>query len=220
MSQILGSMGAGPKTMVSPVSITGNNNQALDITYSVIIAQLNLTTFDSLEPIPAGTDWGYLRLFYSLDNGTTWTQIQELNSTTYTSTLDCTEINVTIPSEDMGSGDTGFLLKYEANYSSTYAGVLTFVVDALSLDQESSLGVSNSGTNALQVYPNPAGDFFSIAGDQSKINEVKIYTLDGKLIKTGTLNAGRFDISQLKPAVYIVKAATSEGEKSFKLIKK
>jgi len=76
--------------------------------------------------------------------------------------------------------------------------------------------------NNLVVYPNPAKDFINIKLINSNILNVKIYSLDGKLVKTvSASNMKRIDISDIKSANYIVNVLDNKGNSfSTSIIKK
>ncbi len=55
----------------------------------------------------------------------------------------------------------------------------------------------------ISLYPNPAKDYFYIKSEL-KINIVKLYNLEGKLIKTFN-NSNNYNIQDLKSGVYLLK---------------
>lgn len=73
----------------------------------------------------------------------------------------------------------------------------------------------------LSIYPNPAQDFIQLKGNVSKDSKVKIYSLDGKLIKTADLKSEKIEISELPPSSYFIEVSDSKTPKeTTKLIKK
>jgi glycosidase len=70
----------------------------------------------------------------------------------------------------------------------------------------------------LVLYPNPAYGFFKI---NKSVEKVEIYDVLGRKIRSfsGSLNTGKeYDISTLKPSIYIVKISTEYGSTSQRLI--
>lgn len=78
------------------------------------------------------------------------------------------------------------------------------------------LGTAEVKTDLI-VYPNPTRDFINIKTTKLDIEKVFIFDLSGKLIMTD--KSKRIDVNHLPSATYIISVKTSEGLKSFKLIK-
>lgn len=81
--------------------------------------------------------------------------------------------------------------------------------------------VKNLGTEevngGLTVYPNPAKDFINIKSTKSRVENILIFDLSGKLILTS--KDLRINVAHLPGATYIISVKTPEGLKSFKFIK-
>lgn len=106
-------------------------------------------------------------------------------------------------------------LQITANGAFRYVGL-----DAFTWVKDSNLvlGISEakSAQKNLTVYPNPTSGPLSITTD--KASEAKVYSLDGKMLKTIQTQKGNneINISELPKGVYIIKTATE----STKIIKK
>ena len=74
----------------------------------------------------------------------------------------------------------------------------------------------------LAIYPNPAQDFIGFKGDIENYSTAKIYSLDGKLIKTSDIKSGNIQISDLPPASYFIEVngKNAETKQNTKFIKK
>jgi len=73
----------------------------------------------------------------------------------------------------------------------------------------------------LSIYPNPAQNFIQLKGNVSKDSKIKIYSLDGKLIKTTDLKSEKIEISELPPSSYFIEVSDSKNLKeTTKFIKK
>lgn len=73
----------------------------------------------------------------------------------------------------------------------------------------------------LSIYPNPVQDFIQLKGNTSKDSKIKIYGLDGKLVKTTDLKSGKIEISELPSAAYFIEVSDSKNPKeTTKFIKK
>mgnify|MGYP000194331845 CR=1 FL=1 len=65
--------------------------------------------------------------------------------------------------------------------------------------------------HSLNLYPNPVSTTFNLS---KEVNEVRIYTITGKLVKTtkGTFSKNKsFDITNLSKGIYIIKAKDNSG---------
>ena len=77
------------------------------------------------------------------------------------------------------------------------------------------LATEDTHVSTIQIYPNPVKDELSISGI-TKDAKYEIYSLDGKLIRTGTYNsANKISVNKLVKGTYLLKI----GESTLKLIK-
>ena len=87
-------------------------------------------------------------------------------------------------------------------------------------NQASTLSTNDlSLENNIQIYPNPAHEYFKI---NLRSKQIKIYNLLGKLVQThkGKLSTGYlYNISSLEPGVYLISVVTERGKITRKLIK-
>lgn len=75
--------------------------------------------------------------------------------------------------------------------------------------------------DSFKIYPNPAQDFIEIKGDMSNYSKANIYSLDGKLIKTSNLKAGKVQVSELPASSYFIEVSGNKTQsESIKFIKK
>ncbi|MDQ1097628.1 MULTISPECIES: T9SS type A sorting domain-containing protein [Chryseobacterium] len=72
----------------------------------------------------------------------------------------------------------------------------------------------------LSIYPNPAQDAVQIRGNTAAFSSARIYSLDGKILKTSALNSGTIDVSELPSATYFIEFTGKETKEAHKLIKK
>lgn len=67
------------------------------------------------------------------------------------------------------------------------------------------LAVNDSGKDPVKVYPNPVKNSLSVSGI-TKEQQYEIYSMDGKMIKTGTYSSGKtIDVNSLTKGVYLLK---------------
>ncbi|MFC5875679.1 Por secretion system C-terminal sorting domain-containing protein [Chryseobacterium arachidis] len=74
----------------------------------------------------------------------------------------------------------------------------------------------------LKIYPNPAQDFIEFKGHSDNYSTAKIYSLDGKLVKTSDINSGKVQVSDLPAASYFIEVSGKDNKKpeASKFIKK
>lgn len=111
------------------------------------------------------------------------------------------------------------------------ATTATVVVPFASINQTQSAAVgqanptlatqSNSLQNKIQVYPNPATENIFLAGDLSDYETVKIFSVDGRLISTQTINSEQINVSKLQAGNYILQLSSSNKKtQTINIIKK
>ena len=83
-----------------------------------------------------------------------------------------------------------------------------------------SLSTFNTELNSVSIYPNPVKDVLNIQGLDTKLNEVAIYTIEGRKVLTQTANLDRINTSNLSQGVYFIKLKSSNAERTLKIIKK
>lgn len=78
-------------------------------------------------------------------------------------------------------------------------------------------------SNSINLFPNPAVNYISIASPLVKISEVEIFANDGKLVKKATVanETDKIDVKNLPVGTYYVRTYNESGfVKSMKFIKK
>lgn len=83
------------------------------------------------------------------------------------------------------------------------------------------VNTSNYEIAGLEVYPNPANDWWSISADQLEIVTIDLFDLSGKKIQslTPAVFPVIVDASQLTPGLYLAKLTTTQGTQTIRLIK-
>lgn len=83
------------------------------------------------------------------------------------------------------------------------------------------VNTSNYEIAGLEVYPNPANDWWSISADQLEIVTMDLFDLSGKKIQslTPAVFPVIVDASQLTPGLYLAKLTTAQGTQTIRLIK-
>lgn len=83
-----------------------------------------------------------------------------------------------------------------------------------------TLGVNNDNSKKqLTVYPNPVKDILNLKTDE-KIENIKIFSLDGKVVMSKTMNSNKqVEVQNLLQGVYIIQVTTENGVQNNRFIK-
>lgn len=106
-----------------------------------------------------------------------------------------------------GNSLTGSAKDYDVNDS---GGTSNFTLSALGLDDNS--------LKSFEIYPNPTKEYIYLK-TLDKIKEVKIYSINAKLINTYKTPENPIIVSQLTSGAYILEIITIKGSKTFKFLK-
>lgn len=83
------------------------------------------------------------------------------------------------------------------------------------------LAVVENTAVKFSVYPNPFTDNVTVIGiNTSEIVSFKLFTIDGKVIKTGVLENAQIDMSNLTKGMYLLQLASDGKIETKKIIKK
>ena len=116
-------------------------------------------------------------------------------------------------------GQVAYLVLNHTTKNQNFAEQIDFPVSSVQFNYENQilqrnstvtkdttiLAVNDSGKDPVKVYPNPVKNFLSVSGI-TKDQQYEIYSMDGKLIKTGTYSSGKtIDVNILTKGVYLLK---------------
>lgn len=80
---------------------------------------------------------------------------------------------------------------------------------------------NNSEKNKIQIYPNPTTENLFFAGDLSNYETAKIFSVDGRLIGTQSINSDQLNVYKLQSGTYILQLSGSNKKaQSINFIKK
>lgn len=129
-------------------------------------------------------------------------------------TIEFTSVAIFVqPAEPPSNGCADFSLISDASdYLKTFHDSVNSVVSSVP-----SRGTTQQSN--LSIYPNPAVNQFTIEGIES-IGEYQIFSLSGKHVQRGRLEAGRqqISVSDFRPGVYFIRVATERESTTKKLI--
>lgn len=169
------------------------------------------------------------KLIFPADNGVVGEELFE-----YTGCLadtDVTEANLVLTATQTGVSyqwincEDSTLISGETNQTFTpsadgnYAVIITngACIDTSSCFTIQGLGINNSESNNVLIYPNPADDILVIETSE-KIEQVNIYSMNGEMIMTSTQN--KIDVANLTAGMYLISLKTDSGISFKKFIKK
>lgn len=94
----------------------------------------------------------------------------------------------------------------------------TEVVQTAKIDMATIIGIEDMQTHNIQIYPNPASDYIRLIGDGNGYYE--IINIAGQLVLSGEITKTEqlINISMLDKGVYIVKARSSSGVSSSRVV--
>jgi len=73
----------------------------------------------------------------------------------------------------------------------------------------------------FSYYPNPSNDIVNISSPSDSINQVNVYDMFGRLLKSKKANNDneQINIQDLPNAMYLMEVRTEKGSKTVKMIK-
>lgn len=116
-------------------------------------------------------------------------------------------------------GQVAYLVLNHTTKNQNFAEQINFPVSSVQFNYENQilqrnstvtkdttiLAVNDSGKDPVKVYPNPVKNSLSVSGI-TKDQQYEIYSMDGKMIKTGTYSSGKtIDVNTLTKGVYLLK---------------
>jgi hypothetical protein len=82
-----------------------------------------------------------------------------------------------------------------------------------------NLQVDENQASLFVIYPNPASDILNVAHNFSGVT-YNIYTIDGKLVKSGPLEGTQINISEMSKGLYLLQLNAESVTQTKKIIKK
>ncbi|WP_332026016.1 M1 family aminopeptidase [Kaistella sp.] len=142
----------------------------------------------------------------------------KVSQTTSHSSVNFFEMPLPIKVNGTG-GQVAYLVLNHTTKNQNFAEQIDFPVSSVQFNYEnqilqrnstvtkdtSILAVNDSGKDPVKVYPNPVKNSLSVSGI-TKDQQYEIYSMDGKMIKTGTYSSGKtIDVNTLTKGVYLLK---------------
>lgn len=142
----------------------------------------------------------------------------KVSQTTSHSSVNFFEMPLPIKVNGTG-GQVAYLVLNHTTKNQNFAEQIDFPVSSVQFNYENQilqrnstvtkdttiLAVNDSGKDPVKVYPNPVKNSLSVSGI-TKDQQYEIYSMDGKMIKTGTYSSGKtIDVNILTKGVYLLK---------------
>lgn len=97
-----------------------------------------------------------------------------------------------------------------------------FDLDAIAVihqDNSSGIAFNSNKKNNISVFPNPSSDYIQLNTLQPNNCKMKIYTLEGSLVKEFSNASNSYNISFLDKGIYILKIESGNEIENIKLVK-
>ncbi len=142
----------------------------------------------------------------------------KVSQTTSHSSVNFFEMPLPIKVNGTG-GQVAYLVLNHTTKNQNFAEQINFPVSSVQFNYENQilqrnstvakdttiLAVNDSAKDPVKVYPNPVKNSLSVSGI-TKDQQYEIYSMDGKMIKTGTYSSGKtIDVNTLTKGVYLLK---------------
>jgi photosystem II stability/assembly factor-like uncharacterized protein len=127
----------------------------------------------------------YGKIFFSLNNGQSWTEQITPVSSPITS--------IAFANEDQGIALSGNKVIYTDNGGT------------VGIDESPNLLTS------INIYPNPAADFFTIEANDIEIIGVTIMDISGKVLRPLISPSVKYNTSEFNPGIYYLHIETRQG---------
>lgn len=102
------------------------------------------------------------------------------------------------------------------------AGEKTYYFDDVRFGELSTSINNTYELQGLKVFPNPASDHWVLSLENTNINKVEIFDMQGKSVQTlqPGLQEVRINANEFVSGTYIARISTSEGSRSIRLVKR
>jgi hypothetical protein len=105
---------------------------------------------------------------------------------------------------------------YDAKSCSDTASITIYMKDC-------NVGIETISANLISIFPSPSKDWVTIQVEQNDINAIKIYSFEGRLIKSyefeNASNSRQIQIGDLSSGVYLIKAMSTAHSYIGKVVK-
>jgi hypothetical protein len=82
-----------------------------------------------------------------------------------------------------------------------------------------SLGVNENNTLDFKIFPNPVADILNVVHQYDNV-DYKLFSIEGKLIKSGLLEQSEVYVNGLQPGIYLLQFTANGKTEVKKFIKK
>lgn len=218
--------GSGNITLDDEVSTTSPGNQIHNFTESgtastfyTITGSLSTTkgtvTYDGLSLTQCLKIESSTNITYTTTQASTLTLVFvesaptiKVDGVSYTGLGGIISLNVPAGSHTIAKSNTANLFYMKTEYTNTLG---------------TSDVAANKQRDRITFYPNPViKDLNIIAGNDTKISKISVYSISGQLSKTfaGSTVNNTIDLGDLKAGIYLLEILSNQGRQTYKIIKK
>ncbi|MFN4124125.1 MAG: T9SS type A sorting domain-containing protein [Flavobacteriales bacterium] len=91
-------------------------------------------------------------------------------------------------------------------------GDSSVIVREIFIDEVSVTGGMDNEENSIRVYPNPSKETLHIYSSDHFSMNFEIYSMDGKLIKSGAYSENGINVQDLVPGAYIIRIVSNQAK--------
>ena len=195
------------------VTVNGNNIYGNEVTFQTLsqgqdpcndptnLTATNVTTNSVV------LDW--------TENGTatSWTVNYKEDNAALWSTTTANEHPYTLTGLQPATAYTAYVVANCASGQSGASNMVTFTTETVGISDYEQM---------ISLYPNPNNGRFTINNEQLIMNNVQVYDVYGKLLKTVEVNANtaELDVRELSAGMYFVRISTEKGVVTKNFVKK
>jgi len=208
------------------IRITGNSLTAIDVSNNTLLEVL-VVSYNSISSLDLSNNLNLEELACLYNSITTI----DLSAHTSFRSISCKGNSLT--SLDLANGNNTNIYYFEATNNPNlscinvdnvaYSTTSWTNIDAtasFSLNCSSTVGVNEQADNhSLSIYPNPAKNELIINNGELKIEQVLIFDMTGKTVKTIIGNVNTVNVSELTRGIYFIQIQTETGLVNNKFIK-
>ena len=159
-----------------------------------------------------------LQIMVSTDCGSTWTTVFDKSGANL-ATGDNTTSNYVADEYAPQTVDLSQFIGQEkviVKFAFTSAYGNNIWIDNVNIT--ATVGIEENEDNNISIFPNPAKDMLNITSEKA-INQIDVYDVNGKLVKSYTNVNNNINIKDLATGVYMLNITTEDGQVSKKIVK-
>ena len=160
-----------------------------------------------------------LQIMVSTDCGSTWTTVFDKSGANLATGANTTSNYIADAYETQAvdlsqfAGQEKVIVKFA--FTSAYGNNIW--IDNINISNQ-EVSIEENEDNSIAIFPNPAKEVLNITSEKA-INQIDIYDVNGKLVKSYTNVNNTINIKDLATGVYMLNITTEDGQVSKKIVK-